>query len=259
MLVIPITMQTTFFVDPEPLLGTLARIFASEGAAREVAVLTYSTPKLVMIDSYGNTASYTLYLHVKLSLYTQLLEGMGLIEQSICDNAQVFLSQFPSDDLTQVKIVPAIVEDSQWREKAAAWITGDKLSNQGRVRSNNVAPLAADGLLFRSNAEIHLYRSLKALGVSFAPLPVFVRGGDGYRRIESDFFLIHGGIAMVVEVDGDTVHQETPAEAHDRTSMLQREGVYIERIKSSECDSAEKAKIAAQKIMSVIEKVRTTR
>ncbi|WP_019865703.1 hypothetical protein [Methylovulum miyakonense] len=184
---------------------------------------------------------------------------MGFIEQSICDKAQVFLDQFPNDQLTQVKIIPAVIEDPQWREKAAAWLTGAKLTNQGRVRSNNVAPLSVDGLLFRSQAEIHLYRSLKAFGVSFAPLPVFVRGGENYRRIEPDFFLIHGGIAMVVEVDGDTVHQETPAEAHARTSMLQLEGVHVERIQSSECDSAEKAKAAAQKILAVIEKLRVAR
>lgn len=132
----------------------------------------------------------------------------------------MFLDRFPNDRLSEVKIIPAVVEDPQWREKAAAWLTGSKVSNQGRVRSNNVAPLTVDGLLFRSQPEIHLYRALKALGVSFAPLPVFVRGGESYSRIEPDFVVVHAGITMIVEVDGDTVHQETPAEAHARTSML---------------------------------------
>jgi very-short-patch-repair endonuclease len=79
--------------------------------------------------------------------------------------------------------------------------------------------------------------------VSFAPLPVFVRGGENYRRVEPDFFLVHGGIAMVVEVDGDTVHEESPAEAHARTSMLHHEGVRIERIVASNCDSPERARL----------------
>lgn len=256
-------MQTTrFFANPESILGTLARLFAADGAAREVAVLTYSTPELLQTDYdnwNGGITSYTLLLHIQLSLYPQLQDGMGRIEQAICDKAQVFLEQFPNDHLTQVKIVPALVEDPQWREKATAWLTGDKLTNQGRVRSNNVAPLTVDGLLFRSQAEIHLYHALKALGVSFAPLPVFVRGGQNYRRIEPDFFLMHGGIAMVVEVDGDTVHQETPAEAHARTSMLQHEGVHVERIQSSTCDSPDKAKSAAKKIMDTIEKLKSVR
>ena len=88
---------------------------------------------------------------------------------------------------------------------------------------------------------------------------MFVRGGDSYRRIEPDFFIVHSGISMVVEVDGDTVHQETPAEAHARTTMLQHEGVHIERIQSSQCDSPEKAKSAAQTILATIEKLRAAK
>lgn len=255
-------MQNRFFADPEPILGTLARLFAADGAAKEVAILTYSTPEIVDTgyDNWnGGTTYYSLYLHVPVNLYPQLQEGMGLIEQGICEKAQIFLKRFQNDHLTEVKIVPAVVEDPQWRDKAAAWLSGSRVSNQGRVRSNNVAPLAVDGLLFRSQAEIHLYRALKAYGVSFAPLPVFVRGGESYRRIEPDFLILQGGIAMIVEVDGDTVHQETPAEAHARTSMLQHEGAHVERIPSSECDTPEKAKNAAKKVMGVIEKLRAAR
>ena len=43
-------MQTQFFDNPEAILFTLARLFASEGATREVAVLTYSTPELIQIS-----------------------------------------------------------------------------------------------------------------------------------------------------------------------------------------------------------------
>lgn len=255
-------MQSRFFADPESILGTLARLFAAEGAAREVAVLTYSAPEIVETgyDNWnGGTTFYSLFLHVPLNLYPQIQEGLGLLQQAICDKAQVFLERFPNDRLTEVKIVPTVVEDEQWREKAASWLTGSKVSNQGRVRSNNVAPLSVDGLLFRSQPEIHLYRALKSIGVSFAPLAVFVRGGENYRRIEPDFFIVVGGISVVVEVDGDTVHQETPAEAHARTSMLQHEGVHIERIQASECDTPEKAKVATKKIMAAIEKIRAAR
>lgn len=255
-------MQSRFFADPESILGTLARLFAAEGAAREVAVLTYSAPEIVETgyDNWnGGTTIYTLLLHVPLNLYPQLQEGLGLMQQVICDKAQVFLERFQNDSLSEVKIVPAVVEDEQWREKAENWLTGSKVSNQGRVRSDNVAPLTIDGLLFRSQPEIQLYRALKSIGVSFAPLAVFVRGGDNYRRIEPDFFIIVGGTSVVVEVDGDTVHQETPAEAHARTSMLQHEGVHIERIQASECDTPEKAKAATRKIMAAIEKIRAAR
>jgi len=255
-------MSTRFFADPEAVLGTVARLFAAEGAAREVALLTYSSPEVTETgyDNWnGGTTSYTLYLHVPLSLYPQLQEGMGLLEQAICDKLQVFLESFSNQQLTQVKVLPAVVDDPQWREKAAAWLTGSKVSNQGRVRSDNVAPLAVDGLLFRSQPEVHLYRALKAEGVSFAPLPVFVRGGENYRRIEPDFVIVHSGIILVVEVDGDTVHQETPAEAHARTSMLQHEGVHIERLNASACSNPEKAKSSAERILGIIDKLRAAR
>ena len=252
-------MQPRFFADPESILGTLARLFASEGGAKAVAVLTYSTPEIIdtNYDNWnGGTTSYTLFLHVPLNLYPQLIDGLSNLEKSILDKTQVLLRRYSQDILTQVQIVPAVVEDPEWRDKAAAWLAGDKISNQGRVRSDNVAALTSDGLLFRSKPEIHFYRALKAIGVSFAPLPVFVRGGESYSRIEPDFVIVKNGMTAVVEIDGDTVHQETPAEAHKRTTILLHEGVHFERISAAECDTPEKAKDAAARILAAIQKRR---
>jgi hypothetical protein len=137
--------------------------------------------------------------------------------------------------------------------------TGKVVSNQGRVRSDNVAPISCDGLLFRSNEEILLYKALKACGVSFAPLPVFIRGGNDYQRIEPDFVILKHGIVMIVELDGDTVHKETPAEAHARTKMLAYEGAHIERVKASECDTPEKAQLCVEHLLQVIEKLKALR
>lgn len=81
-------MQSRFFADPESILGTLARLFAAEGAAREVAVLTYSAPEIVETgyDNWnGGTTFYSLFLHVPLNLYPQIQEGLGLLQQAICD------------------------------------------------------------------------------------------------------------------------------------------------------------------------------
>ncbi|HIF9258510.1 TPA: hypothetical protein ACX6RA_001554 [Photobacterium damselae] len=255
-------MQTRFFADPESILGTLARLFAAKGAAREVAVLTYSSPEVK--ESYydnwnGGTTHYTLYLHVPINLYPQLESDLAEIEHAILENAGVFLSNFENDTLSTVKIIPAVQEDPQWREKASAWLSGSKITNQGRVRSDNVAPLSTDGLLFRSQPEIHFYRALKSEGVSFSPLPVFIRGGQTYSRIEPDFVIVHNGITMVVEIDGDTVHQETPAEAQARIRTLQHEGVHVERILASECNEPQKAIGAVKRILEAIGKLKASR
>jgi hypothetical protein len=248
-----------FFINPESILGTVARLFAADGAQLEVAVLTYSNPEIqeTGYDNWnGGTTYFSLFLQVPITLYPQLESEKGRLEKSISDKLEIFLQGQQNEALSNVNIVPAIVDDPQWREKASAWLTGAKLTNQGRVRSSNVAPLTQDGLLFRSQPEIYLYKALKAQGVSFAPLPVFIRGGDSYSRIEPDFFLIHKGISLVVEVDGDTVHTETPAEAQARTRTLQQEGVAVERISASECNTQEKAQESANKIMLALKKLK---
>ncbi len=63
---------------------------------------------------------------------------------------------------------------------------------------------------------------------------------------------------MAVEVDGDTVHHATSAEAHDRTTMLAHEGVKIERVNASRCDTPEKAAQCAQELMAILERYRTS-
>lgn len=196
-------MAHKFFVDQEPVLGAVARLFAADGAAKEVAILTYSGPELIetRYDNWnGGTYFHNLLLHVPINLYPQIEKSKEEIETSILQKLEMFLGVDDSHVLSAVRIIPAVIDDPQWREKAAAWLTGSKVSNQGRVRSDNIAPLTQDGLLFRSHPEINLYKALKATGLSFAPLPVFIRGGESYSRIEPDFVLVHQGITMVVEV-----------------------------------------------------------
>jgi very-short-patch-repair endonuclease len=64
---------------------------------------------------------------------------------------------------------------------------------------------------------------------------------------------------MVVEVDGSTVHHETPAEAHSRITMLLHEGVAFERVPAEECASPELAKKCALRILSVLQKIKENR
>jgi hypothetical protein len=169
------------FQNPEPLLTTLARLFALEGLAAAVAVLSNSAPSIEQVDYdnwNGGTDFYTLVLYVSASLYAQLGEQRDRLEQMILDKAKPLLQHYRRDVLTAVSILPELTTDPKWREKAQAWLAGKGVTNQGRVRTDNIAPRSCDGLLFRSQPEIHLYQALKGLGVSFAPLPVFIRGGD---------------------------------------------------------------------------------
>ncbi|MBT9555522.1 MAG: hypothetical protein IV100_05800 [Myxococcales bacterium] len=256
-------MDTSFFKDPEMVLGTVARMFAADGAAPAVAVLAHGAPEVVQTgyDNWnGGTYTYELLLRVPYLLHGQLGDSVAELEKSILPRVRLFLgAEDENHQLAGVSIRPAVEVDTSWRQKATTWLTGAGVNNQGRVRSLNVAPLSADGLLFRSPPEIELYRALKSAGVSFAPLPVFVRGGTTYSRIEPDFVIIQAGVVLALEVDGDTVHTETPAEAHARTRMLQHEGVNIERIHAHECATPEAAKNAVVRILAVIAKIKAAR
>lgn len=245
-----------------PIIATITRIFLAEGKAREVEVLANAQARVEESDYDnwdGGTYWYIVYLHVPLHIYLQLGDEREIIEKSIIEKAQLIVRSYSKTHLDGVFILPLETIDDDWQNKANNWLNGKGVTNQGRVRSDNIAQMTCDGLLFRSEPEILLYKALKGLGVSFAPLPVFIRGGQEYRRIEPDFVIIKDGLLMVVEVDGDTVHKETPAEAHARTTMLVHEGAYLERIKASQCNTPEAANASAKMLLQILDKLKASR
>jgi hypothetical protein len=248
--------------DIDKILGGIAKLFAQEGRVREVAILANSHVKTEQTSSdnwNGGTYGYTVNLQLAAHHYAQLTDNQNDIEILLNEKAKNLTRLYPNEFIEAFIISTELVDDAGWRDRAKLWVSGKGVSNQGRARSDNVAPLMVDGLLFRSHPEIHLYRALKTLGVTFAPLPVFVRGGQTYRRLEPDFVILKDGILMILEVDGDTVHQETPQEAHDRLTMLQHEGAHIERVNAKECDTPEKAKACATTILNLFAKLRTNK
>ena len=249
--------------NADTLVASIARLAAAQASPKEVALLATAHGEIeaTSFDNWnGGTTGYTLTLSVPVQLYAQIQDACEALEEAIKARARDFFKKDPSEYLEAVKIVPAVEEPTEgWRDKAKAWSAGKGLTNQGRVRSDNVASRSCDGLLFRSEAEINLYKALKTTGVTFAPLPVFIRGGSTYQRLEPDFILIKDGIMLHVEVDGDTVHQETPAEAHARTVMLLHEGVPTERVRASECADAALATRCAEKLLAVLAKHKLSR
>jgi hypothetical protein len=242
------------------LVATVARLFAADGAAREVAVLAEAHAGIEQVgyDNWdGGQNFYVIRLEVPVWLYSQFDDGQReALEKDILEKVQPLLRGSPSEHVNNVLLTPQMSGEAGWQEKAKAWVAGKGVTNQGRVRSDNIAGRSFDGLLFRSQPEIELYQALKSIGVSFAPLPAFIRGGESYRRIEPDFVVVKNGIIMAIEVDGDTVHHETPTEAHNRLTMLAHEGVHIERVNATECDSPEKARSCAKRLIEIMAKVR---
>lgn len=245
--------------EAEALLYTLAKLYMHRGEAKEVAILADCEPVLRQTDYDnwdGGIHLYTLFLQVSLPVYMQIADERKEYETKFFEQIrQFFRIEVACDDLRSIRISPKVTKgEPEWRDGAKAWAQGIGLTNQGRVRSSNIASKEKDGLLFRSQPEINLYMALKSAGVSFAPLPVFVRGGTTYQRMEPDFIVIKDGITLQIEVDGDTVHLESPAEAQTRVAMLEDEGVYVHRVAASKCETLEKAQACATQI---IEKINT--
>lgn len=255
-------MSKTIVKDLEKLLATMCRVCSDEGKPREVAILAHGKAS-VRHESHdnwnGGLDGYTILLELPDYLHDQLKSEIEDLEKRFLDKSNELTRGYEGEFVERVMILAELTAEEGWRDKAKAFVSGQGLSNQGRVRSDNVAPLSVDGLLFRSQPEIWLYKAFKARGVSFAPLPVFIRGGDAYRRIEPDFVVLKDGVLMIVEVDGDTVHRETPLEAHTRTTMLAHEGAHIERVNASDCDNESKPRTCAERLLGILEKLRKSR
>jgi hypothetical protein len=249
--------------DLDKVLGALANLFASDGDARAVAILAMASASVAQTGYESNwnerTYFFTVYLQVPQTLYHQLGTDLESIEEQFKERVREIMRLYTDQWIEKFVITTALEHDPEWREKAKAYVAGQGISNQGRARSDNLAPRQADGLLFRSQPEINLYRAFKSLGVSFAPLPVFVRGGDTYRRIEPDFVVLKDGVIMIVEVDGDTVHKETPLDAHNRTTMMVHEGAHVERVNANDCANAEKALACAQRLLGILKQLKASR
>lgn len=128
-------------------------------------------------------------------------------------------------------------------------VIGKRINNQGRVRSDNLASLEYDGLYFRSEPEINLYKALKRTGIVFAPLPVFLKGGKTYERYEPDFVIIKDGLVTIIEVDGFIIHSKTKEYDSKRQSLFEKEGVKVIRVNASDCYTLEDAHEVVKRII----------
>jgi len=258
---VPDPMEEEYSLDTEAVVATLAQISATRGDAPAVAVLAESDADVRLTDKYQDFGKFwyqfRLRLTVEPGLYGRLAdERAGLTERLGTLAYELSAGYDENGTIRTVAIVPRVQSMDGWRPRAKAWARGEGVTNQGRVRSDNIASKLHDGLLFRSQPEINLYAALKALDVYLAPLPVFVRGGKNFQRLEPDFVIVHRGVMLVVEVDGATVHRETPAEAYERTKGLDHQGVRVMRVSASDCETAVKAHVTANRIMETLRRYR---
>jgi hypothetical protein len=240
------------------ILSTTAKSLAAKRHVRALSILVNAEASLSYRDHDnwdGGQDYWSLDLAIPVEVY-YALEDVDTIKTDIDAALSVVMKAISDRDFLTCWIQTRLEDDPDWRIKGRQFLSGEGINNQGRVRSENIAAREHDGLLFRSRPEVYFYNALKSAGVPFAPLAVVVKGGLTYHRVEPDFLIFTDGITMIVEIDGDMYHSETPAAAHARLKFLTDENARLERIPASSCDTPEKARQAVALIVSTIDKLR---
>jgi hypothetical protein len=248
----------------DAIMGTAARLLVRQQCITAASLLANARPKFAYLyeenhQDFGMVVATTDHWRIDLAIPADVyfsLEDRKEIERSIDGALRTATEPVSDSDSINCRIVTSLEENPDWRHKTRQFISGEGITNQGRIRSDNIAARQHDGLLFRSRPEILFYDALKKAGIPFAPLSVVLRGGAQYNRIEPDFVIYKDGIMMIVEIDGDLYHSETPAAAHARLKFLLDEGAKLERVTASECDTPEQAREVVMRVIATIDKLR---
>ena len=257
-----IVNQSNFSDDlVEAIFATTAKLLVNQRQVAAASLLANGGGRVFHWehDSWdGGYDTWRLLLTVPAAVYFEL-DGKEDRENEINNALRLAMEGISSPDVIAVKIATALDSDPDWRAKVRQHVSGEGITNQGRVRSGNIAAREHDGLLFRSKPEVEFYNALKRSGVAFAPLSVVLHGGITYLRVEPDFVIYKDGVIMIVEIDGDLYHSENPAAAHARLKFMTDEGAKLERISALECNTPQKAQEAVARVLDTIEKHRRAR
>jgi len=245
----------------EDILSSAVEALKVIGDARAIAILISGGCQLTPWDSDFGIDTWRLFIALPVSLFYALNDDeLRAAQTAIYDVISPFYATTPHDSFNTVVITPQVtMAKDGWRDDALRFVKGEGVTNQGRVRSDNIASNQHQGLLFRSKAEISLFNALMRAKLAVAPLPVFVRIGKSYNRIEPDFIVIYKGLTFVVEVDGDTFHKELPAEADKRLVPLTYEGVEVRRIRAAELKDDAAANKAVKELIDFMAKRKESR
>lgn len=249
---------------PFPLEDFLASVVGAlkvRGDARAIAAIVEGEAYFHLWGSDFGIDSWRLFVTLPVHIFYALSdEERKATEEAILEVGAPFFASAPSDSLSLVSIAPMVTTAREnWREEAIRFIKGEGVTNQGRVRSDNIASKQHRGLLFRSKPEITLFEALTRAQLAVSPLPVFVRIGKSYNRLEPDFVVVYKGLTFVVEVDGDTYHKELPAEADKRLVPLTYEGVEVRRIRASELETDQAADAAVRELIQFMSRRKESR
>lgn len=235
----------------EDFLACLVEALEIRGDARAITAVIEGDCRFAPTETDFGIDYWDLHIALPVHIFYALSDDERRVTAEVIGEVgRSFFVSTPQDGLGGVVITPKVVPATEnWRAEAVRFVRGEGVTNQGRVRSDNIASQHHRGLLFRSKAEIALFEAMTRAKLAVAPLPVFVRIGKTYNRIEPDFVVVYKGLTFVVEVDGDSFHKELPAEADKRLVPLTYEGVEVRRIRAADLATKETADAAVRDLI----------
>lgn len=133
-------------------LASIVEAMKVRGDARAIATLIEGQCCFQLWDQDFGIDSWRMFVALPVPLYYAMTEDeRESTQESIKEVGSSFFGSLPSDHLGSVVLAPKMEQANDgWREEAMRFIKGEGVTNQGRVRSDNVASKQHLGLLFRS-------------------------------------------------------------------------------------------------------------
>jgi len=146
----------------ENLVSSAVEALKIQGDARAIAVLVAGQCSLDSDEGNMNISYWILSISLDVKIFFAMTEeDREAVKTAITGVISPFFASTPDHALSFVNISPLVNEpEDGWREDAMRFVQGEGVTNQGRVRSDNIASKEHQGLLFRSQAEITLFKAL---------------------------------------------------------------------------------------------------
>jgi hypothetical protein len=253
--------EDTFKEKFDIILAAAARILTNVRRMDEANILVHARITIHQTQWDG----MCIWLHLPIDVMTQLKDKAHDIEMCIRDAMYEAASSVIFIEDNNFGLSINLKHDceggytEEWRQEIKSVISGESVTNQGRAHSKNIAAIQHHNLLFRSRAEVNFFDAAVKRGLALAPLPVFVQTDRTQRRTEPDFIIIKDGIFLIVELDGNEFHRETPVAAQERLAFLTQEGAQLYRIESGQCKTMPGAEMCANKVLAYIDKIKSHR
>lgn len=126
----------------ENLIASSVEALKVRGDARAIAVLVAGEAELLLWDDDFGVDSWRLFVSLPVSLFYAITDDeREATSDVIAEAVRPFFAATPRANLASVVIAPKVTAAKQgWRDDALRFVKGEGVTNQGRVRSDNIGP-----------------------------------------------------------------------------------------------------------------------